>query len=189
MPCNFDQCTGQLNPGWTAADHGEAQQGFSLSRIRREFGKLERRNHASANFECIIKRLQTWRVFRPMIIAKVTGPGTGSNNQKVVFKKLFRTLDPAIAQINSGDFAHQNRNARVFSQNMSDRRGNRRRRQTRRRDLIKQRLKHMMIGAIDQRYIDTFAIGSHVCQGFCCRQASEAAAYDDNPFGQAASPR
>jgi hypothetical protein len=61
------------------------------------------------------------------------------------------------------------------AQNPTDRRGNVTGRERRRRDLIQERLKDVMVAAIDQR--DTY-VG--VAERPCGGQATKAAANDDN---------
>ena len=115
-----------------------------------------------------------------MVISKVAGLRTSGHNQVVVFKILIRALDPASRQIDAGDLGHQNRDVRMTSQDMPNRRGDCWRRQACRGDLIKKGLKYVMIGAVNQRHFNAFSVWQFLGQRVCCGEATKAAADNDD---------
>jgi len=76
------------------------------------------------------------------------------------------------------DLGHQHRRIALPAQDVAQRRGDVGRRQTRRRDLVEQRLEQMMVAAIDQR--DAHLRAREIARG---PQARESAT-DDHHVGQ-----
>lgn len=114
----------------------------------------------------------------PGVIAEIAVRGAGGDDEMVV-GDIAIAIHPHIASgdIDAGDFAHQHRDVFLFVENMPDRRGNRRCRQARRRHLIQQRLKQMVIAAIDHRDLQRLA-GKRLDRFV----SAEAAADDDDAW-------
>ena len=77
--------------------------------------------------------------------------------------------------IDGGDFTQEHGRIPLLAEDVANRRSDLPRREFRRRDLIEQRLKEMVIRAVDQNHI-----GRCTTQGLGGREAAEAAADDDD---------
>jgi hypothetical protein len=83
----------------------------------------------------------------------------------------------ALLLVDAGDFGEDDRRIFLFSENSADRCGNLPRSQNRRRHLVQQRLKDMVIGAVNQRNF-----GRRPAQRLDGCQAAESPADDHDPW-------
>ena len=74
----------QLDAGRPAAHHDEGQQLVAPRRIRLAFRPLERQQHAAADRDGVLQRLQAWRMLLPLGVAEIGVPGAGRQDQVVV---------------------------------------------------------------------------------------------------------
>ena len=76
---------GHLDAGGSGADHHEeGEELLALGRVVGQFGLLEGTEDASAQLECMVDRLHSWRVLGELVVAEVRLIGAGSDDQAVV---------------------------------------------------------------------------------------------------------
>jgi hypothetical protein len=86
-----------------------------------------------------------------------------------------RRLDRAGCNVDAGDLRQEHAEVSLLHLELPDGRGDFRRREDRRRHLVEQRLKYMMIAAVDQNDVD---VG--VTQGTRCGDSGKAGTDDDD---------
>ena len=82
---------GHLDAGRTAADDDERQQRGALRRIALALGALERQQHAAADLERVLERLQSRRDDPPLVVAEVGVRRAGGEDQIVVGRSRRRS--------------------------------------------------------------------------------------------------
>ncbi len=113
-------------------------------------GQFESQQHPPANLNGVLDGLESRGKGSPLFVAKVGVSGPGSQHQVVM-------PDPGPAEqrhqpgssVNRGDLVHQHLGIRLFAQNRADGLGDLRRGQHGQRHLVKQRLKRVMVAAVD----------------------------------------
>src|SRR5688572_18225918 len=81
--------TGELDPGWSAADDDECQQASPLSRIGLGLRLLERDQDAVADIGCIFDLLKAGGEWLPFVAAKIGVSGAGGDDQVIVCEPPF----------------------------------------------------------------------------------------------------
>ena len=110
---------------------------------------LERQQDATANIERVLERLEARRDHAPLVVAEV-GVGRATRHDQIVVRQFTVSQDQSLA--GPVDFAHlgkQHFDVRLAPQNPADRRSNVPRGQRGHRHLIEQRLKDMVVAAVD----------------------------------------
>jgi hypothetical protein len=139
---DFDQRTGHFHAGGAGADHRKGQQCRLFGRVRCALGPFECRQQPASDSECVFQRFQAGCELRPLVVTEIAVRGTSGDDQIIVGQLAgIVEHDDATGGIDADDIGHQGRQVFLFRENMPDRRANRRRRQSRRGDLIQQRLK------------------------------------------------
>ncbi len=172
----FGECTCELNAGGARADHHERQPLAPKRVVGFALGVLKGEQYAAAYGESVFQGFQPRRVRRPRVVAKVAVGRTGCDDEIVVGDvccaiQAYVTL----CGVDGGDFAHQHGDVLLPAKNMAYRRGDGRPGQACGGHLIQQRLKQMMVTAVDQRDL-------HGLAGECLGRfkSAEAAADDDD---------
>ena len=143
----------QLDAGRAAADQHERQQ-LALPRgSRLALGALEGQQHATAHLERVLERLQSRRMRLPLGVTEVRVARAGADDQEVVVERRRRRTARRRRRSTSmrADLAEQHADVARAAEHPADRRGDVARRQRRRRHLIEQRLKDVVIAPVEQR--------------------------------------
>ena len=174
---NLRQGTGEFDAGRAAADNRESQPRLATLRIRLQFGAFKCGQDLRANGQRVIQGLQAARMFGPIIVTKVGMGRAGGDDEIVVLKGLLAQVHALRREIDRLHLAHQHRSIRLATQDMSQRRRNRGCRQSRRSHLVQQRLKQVVVAAVDQR--DVHVRRTQRPNG---PQSAEATAHDYDSF-------
>ena len=146
-PRHFDACC-------TAADDDESEEPLPLGVVVHKLGLLECQENAAANAGRVFDALEPRRDSLPLVVTEIGMHGPRGDDQIVIRHRTGAGFDAPSGGIHAGDIRHQHRRILLLAQDMADRPGDLRRRQRSGRDLIKQRLKAMMVLAIDQGHVD-----------------------------------
>ena len=155
LPRDLGECAGQLDAGRPSADDDERELRLPANRIRLALGAFERHEHAATDLQRVLQTLQTGRIGLPVVMAEVRVGRAGGHDQ-VVVRNLgaVRQMHGMLRGLDAIDLAEQNLDVPLSSQDPSDGRRDVARRQPGRRDLIEERLKDVMIAAIDDGDVD-----------------------------------
>ncbi len=175
----------QLDAGRAAADDDEARQRLHLGRIAAAFRPVEGFQDAAADLQRVGQCFERRRVLRPLVMAE-PGIDRARRQEEVVVRDRPGVADEHLAcdLVDAGDLAEDDRHVRIFAEQRADRRGDIGRRERGGRDLVEQRLKEVMVGAIDQHQVDVI-----LHEMMCGLEAAEAAADDDDPGLLPGDPR
>ena len=152
LPRNLGERAGHLDAGRAAADHDERQQRAPARRIGFALGALERQQHAPPDLQRILERLQARRgacATRRGRSTRASRPSPRSDSRSSISPSV--RMNRLAAGSNAGGVREQHLDVPLPPQDPADRRGDVARRQRRRRDLIQQRLEHMVVASIDER--------------------------------------
>ncbi len=142
----------EFHAGRPAADHREGEAGIALgvesvvASARSKASRMRRRID-----EGVVQVLEPGREALPFIVAEVGMRGAAGDQQIVVVDAAAVQVNAPRGGIDARDLAHEHGDIALLAQDVAQRRGDRRRRQARGRDLVQQRLEQVMVAAIDQR--------------------------------------
>ena len=166
---------GHLDAGWAAADHNESHQSPSFVNISLVFGAFEGKQDAATQIGRVVDGLQPGCKRCPIVVAEIRMPRTCSEHQVVIPNAppigdhLFTgDIDPRHVREHDLDVALSTKDAANW-------RGDIGRREPCGCDLVEQRLKQMVVVAIDQRDVKR-----SVCQALGSREPAKASA--DNHY-------
>ena len=147
------------------------------ARIGLALGALERQQHAAADLERVLERLQAGRDRAPLVVAEVRVRRAGRHDQVVVRQPISPSarIELLAGAIDATDLREQHLDVRLPAQDPADRRRDVAGRQRRHRHLIEQRLEDVMVAAVEDRHADARA--PQRAGGI---EAAEAAADDDD---------
>src|SRR3984957_985347 len=171
--------TSHLHSGGTGSDQDEGEQIPVPTRIFLSFRLFKRLQDFVSDRHCIREALQPWRKPFKFVVAKVTVRDACCQNQVIVCESYLFAIDVAnnnalLILVHACDFSKNHGRILLVSQDSTDWGTNLAGSQHRRRHLIKQRLKQMMVCSIDQEDLSV-----SVMQGFGCCQSAKTPA-DDN---------
>ena len=175
-PRQFGDGARHLDAGRAATDHREGHQAAALLGIVLIFRTLERHQDAATQIGRVIERFQAGRVECPIVSAEIGVARTGREHEIIELHTASVGHDFPALEIDAGDFGQHHSGVALAAENVANGRRDIGRRKTRGRHLVEQRLKHMMIVAIDERDVERLtgeALGG--------RQSAEAAADNDHP--------
>ena len=116
------------------------------------FGALEGQKDASPDLKRVFERLEARRKRRPFLVTEVGVTRTGGNNQKVIVETCAVGQQYApCGRVHRLGFAEQDADVGGLPKNPADWGRDVARRQRRRRDLVQQGLKQMMVPPVEQR--------------------------------------
>ena len=154
VPRDFRERAREFRARGSGADHGEREAGIAFGRIGGGFRLFECGQHAAPDQERVVERLEPGGKLLPLIVSEV-GVRGATRDEKVVVGNL------AIGQrhlprggVDAEHVAHVHGDVALVSQDVAQRRGDRRRGEAGRGHLVEQGLEQMMIAAIDQRDLD-----------------------------------
>ena len=113
-------------------------------------GGLERQEHAAADLQRVLDRLQARRIARPLRMSEVRMRGAGGDDEIVVGHFAVRELDDPSFDIDRRRLAEDHVRVFLMGDHGANRIGDIARIQSRGGDLIKQRLKEVEIAAVDE---------------------------------------
>jgi hypothetical protein len=181
VPRNLGERAGQLDAGRAATDDREMQPRVASRGIALGLCVLEREQQAPAQQQCVVERLQARCVRGPLVVSEVGVSCAGREQQRVVVDRVaVAEHDSPRRRFDANDVGQADFHVRLGTQDVPQRRGDVRRRQSRRRDLVQQRLEQMMVRTIDERDPHRRA-----CERTCRPQAAETAADDHCVMGVA----
>ena len=173
---DFRERTGQLHAGGACPDDEEREPFHLLGRIGRSLGALERRENARPDAKGVLQRLQAGRVWRPLIVTEVRMRASRRDDQEVVGTGDSIDVDGLALDVYPPRLAEEHGRVALAAQNVPQRGGDGGRGEACGRHLVEQRLKRMVIVAIDQQ--DVHRCGAEGVRG---GEPAEAAADDDYP--------
>src|SRR5436190_4424607 len=145
-------------------------------RIRLGFRALKRQQDPAPDRECIVYRFEARSVDAPFIVTEIAVSRAGREDEPIVSKLPAAGEADAIAQsVDAGHLIKDHPDVAGSREDAADRPGNIGRRERRGCNLIEQRLKDMVVAAIDNGHVDG-AAGEPLGRG----KPAESAADDDD---------
>ena len=120
-------------------------EGFTL-------GAFKGQQNPAANVSCVFQGLQARRILLPFRMTEIGVGSTCGHNQKIVRQFQSVRANQSPVQIKTCNFAQKHLSIAGMAQHIAYGRGNFRRGKHRQRHLIKQRLKCMVVLAVQQSY-------------------------------------
>ena len=151
---DFGESSSQFDAGWAASDDHELQVRGRVALRRLPLRQLESEEDPTADFEGIFDGLQTWCERFPFGVPEVGVGGSGSEDEIIEIDGLPGRNNCLVLQIEIDYFFKQYFDIGAIPQNPPDWRGNLARGQASGRYLIKERLKCVVILAIDDGNVD-----------------------------------
>jgi hypothetical protein len=152
---NLSERTRQLNPRRPRADHHKRSQHFALVCVLFALSTLERHQHAVPDLERVVNRLQAGRHALPLVVAEVAVRSARGDNQVVVLNVPVRVAvgdhHLLVRHIHRLRVRQQHLGIFLLAQDLPDRRRDIRRSQRRRRHLVQQRLKQVVVAPVKHR--------------------------------------
>ncbi len=112
---------------------------------------FKREQNITANAERVVERFEAGRKLFPFGMAEIAGLAAEREHKVVVVERRFFEENFFLRQIKTGDGFHQNGDVRTVGENGTNRLGDVRRGKSGGGDLIKQRLKEVMVRAVNER--------------------------------------
>jgi len=144
---------GELNAGGPAADDDEGEMRGALGRIRFDFRRLERAQQARADEGRLLDGLHAGGEVAPVVVTEVVVDGARREHQVVVADGDAIGNDPSRREIDRLDLRQHHPRVLLIAQDGADRLGDIRRPEGRRRDLVEQGLKEMVVVAVDDQHV------------------------------------
>jgi hypothetical protein len=151
---NFGKRASQLDAGWSSAHDDEGQPGAELLGIAFALGSLEGEQNAATHVDRVLNCFQSGGEFLPLIVAEILMTRTGGHRQGVVFEGAITQNYASVLYVNVRGFRQPNGHVLLFSKYLAKGRGNIGRRERPGGHLVEQRLKKMVIHAVEQAYLD-----------------------------------
>ncbi len=157
------------------ADHDEGHGRGALRVVIGLLRDLESQQHAATDLESVVEALEAGRKLLPLIVTEIRVACPGGDDEIVVGNLAIRGDDPFLIEIDPLRFAKEHLRVFLLAQNVPQRLGDIGRRQRGGGDLVKQRLKQVMILPIEQG-------DPHIglAQGLGGLEPAKAAADDDH---------
>lgn len=157
------QRAGEFNPGRTTADDHERQQSLSFNLIVALFGTFECDQNAPTHRRRLLDALQRRGYRRPIVVTEIRVPRARGDDEVVIEYPSLTDKYRAAGAVDPGNFAIDDARIGLMSEHGADRCGNVGRRQRGSGNLIKQRLKQVMVAPIDNNYIGVDAAQALRC--------------------------
>ena len=151
---NLRQGSSQLNTRGTAAYDHKTQRPMTAGHRGFAFRQFVGQQNAAANLQRIFDGLQSGSQRLPLVVPEIGMGGACGDDQIVVGKLEAMQLDDAPFDVKAEHLAEQHFDVFMLGENFADRRGDFRRRQSRGRYLVEQRLKGVVVLAVHQRDLD-----------------------------------
>ena len=146
---------GELDAGRPAADDGEAQRLVLAGQVGLALGVLEGQQHAAADLERVLDRLQAGRVRRPVVMAEIGVPRPGGDDQVVVGElRAVLQLHPPRGGVEADDLAEEDLGIAGAVQDPPERGGDLAGREDGGGNLVEEGLEGVVVLAVHQRDLD-----------------------------------
>ena len=149
--------SGHFDPGRSAANNDKGHRRSARRRIGEFFGIFECQQNPAPNFHCIFKALQAGGKALPFRMPEIRMARASCKNQIIVGKIEVARMNNSLVHINRLHFGQHHFDVLAFVQNRAHRRGDVSRRERSGRDLIKERLKEVVIGAVEDSELNVLA--------------------------------
>jgi hypothetical protein len=146
------QRPGQLHARRSGADHDEGQQPAPPPLLLLALGGLEGQQHPPPDVEGVLQALEAGGMGRPVVVAEVRVRGARGHDQEVVGQLAVGEPHALAGHVDARGLGHQHRDVALPPEDAPDRRRDRGRRQPRHRDLVEQRLEHVVVATVDERH-------------------------------------
>ena len=152
---DVDDGSGELDAGGAAADDDKVERGMPAVLLHLAFGKFKCQEDAAADFSGIFYRFEARCVRSPIVSSKIR-VGCAGGHDEVVVGDLGAAAERDLAglHVDAGYLIHQHLGVVVLAQDGADGLRNVGGRQHRQSDLVKQRLKCVVIAAVDEGDVD-----------------------------------
>ena len=167
--CKFDT-------GRPCANNDKGQKFCTLCRVRLPLGLLKRGQNTPPDFGGVFQRLEPGCIWLPFVVTEVGMAGPGRQNQDIKSDRLLAVQHHLLRlDVHAGDTPEQRRDILLPADKMTDRPGDFRGGERCGGDLVKQRLKQMMVALVNDR-------DAHRCVGKTprCLKPAEAGSDDDD---------
>jgi hypothetical protein len=148
---NLGERTRHLDSRRPGADYHERHPVCDFHLVDFALGRLVRHEDAAPNLDRILERLQPRRRLEPFVVSEVRMRRTGRDDQVVVRHFAVEQLHDLLPCVDRRRFAEKHARIALAPQNPPYRRRDITRIQRRGRYLVEQRLKQMMVAAVDHR--------------------------------------
>jgi len=145
------ECPGELDTRRSATYDNDRHQTVTLSGVGFIFSFLECEQNLTANSERVVERFQAGRELFPLRMTEVTRLAAQTEHEIVIVEFALFQNDPLLREIEISGPVEKHSDVLPIRENAADGLCDFRRRQTARRDLIQQRLKQVMIRAVNHR--------------------------------------
>jgi hypothetical protein len=175
-------CARQFNAGRASPNQDKRQQVTMTAWVLLGLRLFKRLQYLVPNGDGIREAFQPRRKLLEFVMPEVTMSSARGQNQVIIrntrpFPVCVAHEDALLIFVNSRDFTHDDGGVLLIPQNPANRRADLSRTQEGRRHLIEERLKEVVIGAIDQN--DPYRCLS---EGLGGREASKASSDDYDPW-------
>ena len=167
----------QLHPGRTAADDDEGQVGLALGRIRLGLRALEGAQQPRTDERGFLHILHPRREGAPVIVTEIVIDRPRGEDQVVVLHRPAVGGQTAARKVDRAHLGEHDVRIPLGSQDGAHRLGDIRRRQRGRGDLVQQRLKEVIVVAVDDQHVRRSAP-----QRLGGEQSAEPAPDNDDPY-------
>ena len=152
MPREFGKCPGQFNARWATAHDHDGHQGPLVFQRHRRFRVFKCEQNSAANQNRIGKRFQARRKTFPFVMAEITRATAERQHEIVIIQFALGQYNLLRIEFNIRHFVEQHGEVGPVTKNRTNGLGDVRRGKAGGGDLVKQWLKEVMIGAVNERY-------------------------------------
>src|SRR3974377_2096228 len=146
--------SGHPNPRRAATDDYERKKPPAFILVFGKLRLLESGEDTTANTRAILDALKAGSEYRPVVMTEIRIARPRCNHQEVERESTCLRGDDPRRSVDAGDFRHQDSDIILLTQNEADWPCDLGRRECRSRDLVKQRLKTMIVVAVDDGDVD-----------------------------------
>ena len=151
---NLGDRSRHFHAGRPAADDDEVHCRRSRRRVLRFLGKFEGHQDASPDLNGVLEALQTGRELFPFGVAEIGMARPSRDDEVIIMNFALPRPHNVRPDVDLVHFREDHFDIFIFSKDPAHRRGNIRRRKRSGCDLVKERLKEVIIRPIDHRYPD-----------------------------------
>jgi DNA-binding helix-hairpin-helix protein with protein kinase domain len=171
----FCQRACQFYARGAAADDDKSHQALSFDLVQRCLGIFERQKRLFADIQSVLERLQRRRVRAPCVVSEIAVLRSGRDDQVVERMVGAMAQNSAGLRIDTDHRIHQDRRIVLVAKQAADRHSDVGRGHARGGNLVKQRLKQMVVLTVDDGDVDR-----RVGQAFGRCKTAETRADDDD---------
>ena len=167
---------GHLDAGRAGADHHERQPSLPRLGVVLELGRLECIQDPPAEGRRVLEGLQARRDRLPVIAAEVVVADSGRQHQRVIGEVAAAAPHNLADKVEGDDLLQEHLDVALPPEDRAERRRDVRGGQHPRRDLVEERLEHVMVASVEERDLHR-----GTAERFRGPQARESASDDHDP--------